>query len=374
MNILNRAKKILSGETVSHGAFERKIEFSTLGYGTREISEDFGMHAEISAGNERGAFGRGIGGGRECGAGSRLGDERWCGDGSGLGDGRKIGTGNRIGDGRRVGFGILAGGAVVLGGGGRLCGRFLRAWLRQYALPLALATGLHVALLLGPGGSDGVRAGVARVEEDGTEERVYALIDLSRAPAVVNRGNAGAASAEANAGGAALREALSAAVAAQNSDALSQVASDAEAWVTDQAALPDGSGFDALGAIESGLALSDGFGVFGGEGFSMGMAPGPGSGVVGKRFGAGVVAATFTPEPVYPELARREGREGMVEMDVMVGASGRARVAEVVKSSGHADLDGAARSTVLAAWRFKRGEPGARRVCSVRIAFSLRGR
>jgi TonB family protein len=89
----------------------------------------------------------------------------------------------------------------------------------------------------------------------------------------------------------------------------------------------------------------------------------------GSRFGGGLSAA-FMPDPLYPEPARRERREGVVELAVGVGAHGRADWVGVAHSSGHADLDEAARNVVLRRWRFHHGGQAARE-CVVRITFSL---
>lgn len=79
-------------------------------------------------------------------------------------------------------------------------------------------------------------------------------------------------------------------------------------------------------------------------------------------------ATTFAPEPPYPPMARQEGREGLVELEVIVRHSGRVESAIVARTSGYADLDRAARETVVAKWRFPAGQPGHQ---YVRVSFRL---
>jgi TonB family protein len=61
--------------------------------------------------------------------------------------------------------------------------------------------------------------------------------------------------------------------------------------------------------------------------------------------------ARFAPAPDYPDEARWEGREGRVLLRFRVRADGRVGEADVVSSSGHADLDAAAVAT-LRRWSF----------------------
>lgn len=49
----------------------------------------------------------------------------------------------------------------------------------------------------------------------------------------------------------------------------------------------------------------------------------------------------------YPPAARREGREGRVRLRLSLDAQGRVVGAQVLKSSGFSDLDGAARRQSL---------------------------
>ena len=59
------------------------------------------------------------------------------------------------------------------------------------------------------------------------------------------------------------------------------------------------------------------------------------------------------PPPAYPAVARRLRFEGTVLLEVLVDANGRPLRVEVRESSGHRQLDEAARDQVLARWRFQ---------------------
>lgn len=65
------------------------------------------------------------------------------------------------------------------------------------------------------------------------------------------------------------------------------------------------------------------------------------------------------PPPRYPPQARRRHYEGIVVLDVLVDAWGRAEEVKVAKSSGHSILDRAAREAVQD-WRFEPGRRGGR--------------
>jgi len=64
------------------------------------------------------------------------------------------------------------------------------------------------------------------------------------------------------------------------------------------------------------------------------------------------IAATHTVPP-YPPIARRLGAEGMVTLRITISPEGRVSSAEVVSSSGRADLDEAARQWIVAHWTYK---------------------
>lgn len=63
------------------------------------------------------------------------------------------------------------------------------------------------------------------------------------------------------------------------------------------------------------------------------------------------------PPPLYPELARRRGYEGVVLLEVLVTEEGGVGELRVARSSGHAVLDRAAEQTVRK-WRFDPGRKG----------------
>lgn len=83
---------------------------------------------------------------------------------------------------------------------------------------------------------------------------------------------------------------------------------------------------------------------------------------------------TSAPPPPYPRDALRRGAEGTVLLQVRVGTDGRPLEVAVRESSGHRDLDAAARRHVLARWRFRPAHTGGHPVEAiglVPIAFSL---
>lgn len=59
------------------------------------------------------------------------------------------------------------------------------------------------------------------------------------------------------------------------------------------------------------------------------------------------------PAPAYPRRAERLGLAGTVTLQVLVGIDGRPLAVDVVRSSGHRDLDEAARAQVLNRWSFR---------------------
>lgn len=73
---------------------------------------------------------------------------------------------------------------------------------------------------------------------------------------------------------------------------------------------------------------------------------------VGPLQGARLEAAVAPPPP-YPTAALREGLHGTVVLRVLVDTDGRAIDVTVERSSGHRQLDAAARRHVLAKWTFR---------------------
>lgn len=92
-------------------------------------------------------------------------------------------------------------------------------------------------------------------------------------------------------------------------------------------------------------------GTVNGSGFSAhGSASGKGDGSSGN---GALSQARYreTPQPDYPESARREGREGRVLLRVLVDDQGRSKQVEINSSSGSAALDRAA-AEAIRRWRF----------------------
>ena len=96
----------------------------------------------------------------------------------------------------------------------------------------------------------------------------------------------------------------------------------------------------------------------------IGAGNGNGSGN-GQGSGAGQAGATLTqaryrdtPQPHYPDSARREGKEGRVLLRVLVDEDGRTKAIEINTSSGHDMLDRAA-TEAIKKWRFVPARAGA---------------
>lgn len=67
----------------------------------------------------------------------------------------------------------------------------------------------------------------------------------------------------------------------------------------------------------------------------------------------GQLAYVDAPPPPYPRDALRKHLQGTVLLEVLVDAQGLPRAVTLVRSSGHAVLDAAARRHVLKHWRFR---------------------
>jgi len=101
---------------------------------------------------------------------------------------------------------------------------------------------------------------------------------------------------------------------------------------------------------------------------------GPGQGNDGSGRGANWTQARYreTPKPIYPETARRKGREGTVLLRVLVDDEGRAKSVEINKSSGDDSLDRAA-AEAIQRWRFIPARHGEKTVESwIRIPVDFR--
>ena len=110
-----------------------------------------------------------------------------------------------------------------------------------------------------------------------------------------------------------------------------------------------------------------------------GSGPGSGAGAgVGQGVSAEVLARPLyerNPPPLYPRLARRMGKQGVVLLEVFVSVSGMVEEVKVATGSGYEILDEAALDAVRG-WRFapglRNGQPAAMRV-RVPVRFELRG-
>ncbi|MDE2630478.1 MAG: energy transducer TonB, partial [Alphaproteobacteria bacterium] len=69
-------------------------------------------------------------------------------------------------------------------------------------------------------------------------------------------------------------------------------------------------------------------------------------------YGAAPIGSTHTTPP-YPPLAIRLSEEGSVRLHLTISPQGIVTDAAVVRSSGYGDLDLAARSWILAHWRYR---------------------
>lgn len=63
------------------------------------------------------------------------------------------------------------------------------------------------------------------------------------------------------------------------------------------------------------------------------------------------------PPPAWPRMSQRLGERGLVQVRVLIGADGRARKAEISRSSGYPRLDQASIDAVLG-WRYVPGKRG----------------
>ena len=98
--------------------------------------------------------------------------------------------------------------------------------------------------------------------------------------------------------------------------------------------------------------------------------PAPPPPLVEPRFDANYLD---NPKPSYPNLSKRLGEQGVVQLRVFVNADGSVGKLELRRSSGHPRLDQSAMSTVQA-WRFVPARQGSQAVAAwvvVPIHFTL---
>lgn len=106
---------------------------------------------------------------------------------------------------------------------------------------------------------------------------------------------------------------------------------------------------DANGASKNSSApAGNGNDVEGVGGNGNGLASSGTGGELGNGNGANLIQARYreTPKPIYPESARRKGREGTVLLRVLVNEEGRAKTIEIYQSSGDESLDRAATESI----------------------------
>lgn len=86
------------------------------------------------------------------------------------------------------------------------------------------------------------------------------------------------------------------------------------------------------------------------------------------------LAYAVAPAPRYPRASLRAGHEGTVILRVLVDEYGQPQSVEIERSSGHRELDRAAREQVLNRWRFQPAQRNGRAVPAyglVPIQFTL---
>lgn len=114
------------------------------------------------------------------------------------------------------------------------------------------------------------------------------------------------------------------------------------------------------------------FGGGSGKGFGAGFKEGIGQGSAESSLVLTQARYSETPTPLYPESARRNGREGRVLLRVLVDDQGRAKTVEVNTSSGSELLDRAA-AEAIKRWRFHPARYGDKPVESwIRIPIEFR--
>jgi len=111
-----------------------------------------------------------------------------------------------------------------------------------------------------------------------------------------------------------------------------------------------------------------GFGLAGtGSGFGNGQGSSPGSPLTQARY-------RETPKPIYPDAARRDGREGHVLLRVLIDDQGKTKSVAINRSSGSDALDQAA-TEAIKLWRFHPARAGDKPVeswVSIPIEFQLK--
>lgn len=133
--------------------------------------------------------------------------------------------------------------------------------------------------------------------------------------------------------------------------------------------IPSGSGGSSAGGNGGNNSGLEAIGAGNGNGIGKGEGSGTG------QAGATVTQVRYrdTPQPHYPDSARREGKEGRVLLRVLVDAEGRTKAIEVNTSSGSDMLDRAA-TEAIKKWRFVPARAGTKPIetwVKVPIEFQL---
>jgi len=133
---------------------------------------------------------------------------------------------------------------------------------------------------------------------------------------------------------------------AQSAIAVSPTREEAKVMISSSSDDAEIASADSAIGRTGGSAGSNGFGL-------MGTGSGNGSEAGSGQSGSLFTQARYrnTPNPVYPQTARREGREGRVLLRVLIDDQGKTKTIEVNRSSGSAALDQAA-AEAIRLWRF----------------------
>ena len=218
--------------------------------------------------------------------------------------------------------------------------------IRRFALPLAITVGLHTALFCWPNASHpqlGSRLVRSNVEQSKLTEIQFAPLES----------DSEAAATPSNQGGSSAHELPDVATLAPDLASLFETA-------------PPSVKLDISAGTTNSLALASEWALSGAYSPQNDF-----NRLLAHSANEGRALGTLTPEPAYPETARREGRQGTVELIVAMAPDGRPIGVEIARSSGSPDLDAAACSTVRHRWRFQPSRDATARNCTVKIAFQL---
>jgi TonB family protein len=141
---------------------------------------------------------------------------------------------------------------------------------------------------------------------------------------------------------------------------------------TDGTIISGSLGNDAHGYNAGGIGIGNGGNRSGSAATGSGRGNGNGPGSSGSVITLTQARYLDTPRPGYPEIARREAREGRVLLRVLVDDQGRTKAVEINNSSGNEALDRAAAEAVKQ-WHFHPARAGDKAVESwLRIPIEFR--